>query len=300
MGLALGGLWGRNASFSCRAFFFSLRVRGFRLLRHLYGHLDLGDVGDRCRASRLAARVYYGNGGRGLSVAPQQRKTDDSGPIASLGLSDSPSSFRIAVRGTTPYGRGWVTPEWEIKPLGRPFDGSDTQTGSDWSDTGVTGVAIDQLIENLDPAVYHWRARLRYETAAFQQFSRWFTVPRNGWNEADLRTVAGDAQCIDSDGDGYGTWDCLSGPDCDDSNPSCTTDCTDADADGYCTTHDCNDALSDCTIDCTDADGDDLAACAGDCDDANPNCRIDCTDADADADGYCPPHDNCPSVARST
>ncbi len=39
--------------------------------------------------------------------------------------------------------------------------------------------------------VYHWRVRLHYSSATtpFQQYSRWVTMPWNGWQEADLRTA---------------------------------------------------------------------------------------------------------------
>jgi len=45
----------------------------------------------------------------------------------------------------------------------------------------VTGLSED--------TAYHWRARLRYHpvTTPFQPYSRWVTMPWNGWNEQDLR-----------------------------------------------------------------------------------------------------------------
>jgi len=41
------------------------------------------------------------------------------------------------------------------------------------------------------PTGIRWRVRLRYHpaTTPFQQFSRWLTMPWNGWNEQDLRTA---------------------------------------------------------------------------------------------------------------
>ena len=53
-----------------------------------------------------AAFLHYGNGGLGLSLRPQQRRADDSAPIAPLGKSDSVDSFNVNVLGRTPYGRG--------------------------------------------------------------------------------------------------------------------------------------------------------------------------------------------------
>jgi N-acetylneuraminic acid mutarotase len=52
---------------------------------------------------------------------------------------------------------------------------------------------------------------------------------------------------------------------------------------------DCDDRYASCTSVCTDADADGMPACAPDCDDTNPYCTTDCTDADLD--GYCVTHD---------
>jgi hypothetical protein len=135
------------------------------------------------------AFVYYGNGGMGLSLKPRQRRADDSGPIAPLGLSEG-NAFRLALLGRTPFGRGLVKLEWEVKPLGTPFSGSGTYQTA-WLDSGTAGVEFNELVSGLsEGTVYHWRVRLRYHpvTAPFQQCSRWLTMPWNGWQEQDLRT----------------------------------------------------------------------------------------------------------------
>ncbi len=67
-----------------------------------------------------AAFVYYGNAG-GLSLRPQQRRSDNSAPVALLGQSDQPDRFRLALLGRTPFGRGKVKLEWEVKPPRRPL-----------------------------------------------------------------------------------------------------------------------------------------------------------------------------------
>ena len=145
------------------------------------------------QAGEGRAFVYYGNGGLGPALRPQQRRSDDSAPIAPLGASDAFDSFRLAARGRTPFGRGNVKLEWEVKPLGTPFDGTGAQAGASWMDTGTAGAALDELATSLTPqTLYHWRVRLRYHlaTSPFQHRSRWLTVPWNGWQEADLRTLA--------------------------------------------------------------------------------------------------------------
>ncbi|MEW5986174.1 MAG: FG-GAP-like repeat-containing protein [Chloroflexota bacterium] len=136
------------------------------------------------------AFVYYGNEGLGLSLRPRQRRTDNSAPIAHLGASNSETAFRLALLGRAPFGRGDVRLQWEVKPLGVPFDGLGLQE-SIWRDSGVTGFDFNELVSNLNPGTaYHWRVCLLYDpvTTPFQQYSRWLTMPWNGWQEQDLRT----------------------------------------------------------------------------------------------------------------
>jgi hypothetical protein len=138
------------------------------------------------------ASLYPGNGGYGVSVTPQQRRSDDGASIAQLGRSDGYNSFRLAALGRSPFGRGRVKLEWEVKPLGVPFNGLGTQRSAVWLDSGTAGVALSELVTGLSgDTLYHWRVRLLYHPAStpFAQHSRWFTPPWNGWQEADLRTA---------------------------------------------------------------------------------------------------------------
>jgi FG-GAP repeat protein/VCBS repeat protein len=156
------------------------------------GYADLL-IGEGSYINNLASvHVYPGNGNYGLSLAPQQRRADNSAPIAQGGRSDSESAFRIAALGRSPFGRGKVKLEWEVKPLGTPLDGTGTQQSSTWMDSGTAGAAFDELVTGLSAnTVYHWRVRILYHpaTTPFQQYSRWFTQPWNGWQEADFRTA---------------------------------------------------------------------------------------------------------------
>ena len=139
------------------------------------------------------AFLFVGNGDAGKSLQPQQRRSTDSGPIAHLGASDSPNGFRLTVLGRTPFGRGRVKLEWEVKPLGTPFDGTGTQVSRSFTDTGTAGAALNELVTSLSGLnVYTWRVRLRYDpvTTPFAQHSRWLTAPWNGLREADLRMAA--------------------------------------------------------------------------------------------------------------
>jgi hypothetical protein len=135
------------------------------------------------------AFVYYGNGGAGLSLRPRQRRFDNIVPIDTGGRSRA-AKFRLAAAGRTPFGRGRVRLEWEVKPLGQAFDGSGLARTAVSLDTGAgaAGVPLNELVTGLQPVSYHWRLRLLYEAPAspFAQRSRWLTMPWNGWNETDL------------------------------------------------------------------------------------------------------------------
>ena len=122
-------------------------------------------------------------------------RADGSGPVHSLGESDDPTSFLLQLFAKTPYGRGRVRLQSEVKPLGTLLDGSGVQTAAGFTDSG--GPAFATLVESasgLTPgAIYHWRVRLEYDsvTQPFAPASRWLTIPLNGWQEADLRTNDG-------------------------------------------------------------------------------------------------------------
>src|SRR6185436_4936223 len=138
------------------------------------------------------AYVYAGNGIYGVSVRPQQRRSNNSAPIAPSGQSESLSAFRLAALGRSPFGRGKVKLEWEVKPLGTAFNGASTQKSAAWMDSGTAGAALNELVSGLSTGThYHWRVRVLYHpvTTPFQAHSRWFTQPWNGWQENDLLTA---------------------------------------------------------------------------------------------------------------
>jgi hypothetical protein len=78
--------------------------------------------------------------------------------------------------------------EWDVKVMGDIFGVTGTGRSTSWLSTGTTGAGLNELVSSLEPDSYHWRVRLLYDpvTSPFQQKSRWFTVPWNGWNETDL------------------------------------------------------------------------------------------------------------------
>jgi hypothetical protein len=100
--------------------------------------------------------------------------------------------------GRSPEGRGRVTLEWEVKPLGTPFDSSGTGMSPSSLDTGSPGaagsaVALDELVSSLTPGTpHHWRLRLVTENPFFPR-SPWLSLAGNNHSETDLRTARNQA-----------------------------------------------------------------------------------------------------------
>jgi hypothetical protein len=140
------------------------------------------------------AFLYYGNEGDGLDRIARQGRADNVRPIDLLGRSDSPTSFRLKALGRTAFGRGKVELQWEVKPLGTPFDGSGLGNGT-LLDTGVPGVAgsavaLNELVTGLTAdTAYHWRLRI-VTNSPFFPHSPWLWLPYDGATETDLRTGA--------------------------------------------------------------------------------------------------------------
>jgi hypothetical protein len=145
---------------------------------------------DAGEADEGRAVLYNGNAGAGRALAPQTRRSTDAAPIAYLGQSDSGTSLRLAARGHSPFGRGRLRLEWELRPLGTPFTGTPTGIGA-WVDSGTAGAALNEPVSGLrDATGYSWRVRLRYHPASvpYQPTSRWLTQPLAGQRELRFRT----------------------------------------------------------------------------------------------------------------
>jgi hypothetical protein len=139
------------------------------------------------------AWLYYGNGGDGLDRIARQARVDDTAPIATLGLSDSPSGFRLRAVGRTPAGRGMVRLQYEVEPFGMPLDGDHILQGP-FVDTGEPGPNGSAVNLGRDPgdleggSLYHWRLRVAADSPFFPR-SPWLTLPYNAASEADFRTA---------------------------------------------------------------------------------------------------------------
>ena len=215
-----------------------------------YADVIIGASGyDNGEAEEGRAFLYYGGGGPGLSLVPQQRRADGSRPVQALGSSRASDSFSLEmVTAQTPFGPARVRLEGEAKPLGASFNGTGTTMG-DWHPTWDPNHHAKCQPSGLTAGTaYHWRARLLYDpaTTPFQSRSRWISPWWNGPQETDLRTTAPDA-----DGDGYTSpADCDDGDarvypgapqrcdginnDCNDTGyPAVPANETDDDADGY-------------------------------------------------------------------
>ena len=145
------------------------------------------------------AFVYYGNGesGPGLSLIPQQHRADDSATVDCL-CGSGEDGVSIRLNGRTPYGRGKLKMEIELKPLGTDFNSTDTVVSSSWDDISTCGITLTLPVDfptSQVSVVYKWRARLIYHpaTTPFQQYSRWLTMSWNGLEEGDFRLAAATA-----------------------------------------------------------------------------------------------------------
>jgi len=145
---------------------------------------------DNPTESEGMAFLYYGNGGRGASLRPHQMLWSTE-PLAHLGQSDKTDRIIIGTRLNRPFGRGGAMLEIEVKPLGVPFDGSETYRMSGYMHPIISNITYAWICSGLEAGTsYHWRLRWRYEpvTSPWLPASRWVTVPWNGWDEADFRT----------------------------------------------------------------------------------------------------------------
>ena len=121
--------------------------------------------------------LYYGTGSAGMLARLQQRRADDSAPIAPGGSAASADSVRLAGLARGPAGQRDVKLQWEIKERGAAFDGSGLGESA-WQDGGIQGFSFDELVTGLDvDKRYHLRVRVlarpHGQTGAAPSLSRW-------------------------------------------------------------------------------------------------------------------------------
>ena len=272
-----------------------------------YSDLIVGADGwDGGETDEGAVYLYRGNAGDGSTApgwSPALRALQPSSAVALQpgGHSISVDSFDASLFARSPFGRGRVKLELEVKAFGTPFDGSGT-IATNWTDTGTSGVVLSQLASSLAPeTAWHWRARLRYDPTRWQPAvaSRWLSGVVGRPTEAHVVTACtadfdGDGQCDSFDPDLDGDGDPNSS-DCAELDPTIYTgspeacDAIDSDCDGSFV-DEFTDFDGDGDPDCTDSDDDGDGDPDGtDCDDAEPTTWLGapetCDAIDSDCDG---------------
>jgi len=161
-----------------------------------------GDLSEEGQAS-----VYLGNAGSGgLVQTLQQRTRAGARPIAVVGTTGENGLFRIRCAFPWNAGFSWAASapaeawlEWEVKPLGVPFDGTGIRRGTAQA-LGAPGgsVNVDELASIDDAAghartstarSYHWRARVATNQPLFPN-TAWFSLPGSSPSEAKVRKPA--------------------------------------------------------------------------------------------------------------
>jgi len=136
------------------------------------------------------AYLYCGNDSDGLHVLPRQWRPDLDTPVIPALKTRSQNHVGLGVLARTFFGRSDVMAQFEVKPLGTPFDGMGLVT-TEWADAGAMGISVSEVIGGLsDRTMYKWRARIGYRLSdgAPQPFGRWIYQPYNsGLGEADFQ-----------------------------------------------------------------------------------------------------------------
>ena len=150
---------------------------------------------DNGQSDEGRAFLYYGGGGRGLALAPQQRQSGSAAAISPQGKTDDPNNFNLTARARSAMGRTKVKLEWQAAPGTAAFGAAGTVNGvsAAWTDSGVAGVIMTQQVSGLVSGTnYHWRLRLRYAPVSTLTpvASRWLYGPNGGAREQDLKTMA--------------------------------------------------------------------------------------------------------------
>jgi len=224
---APGSAWGPDSNYVLAHFGTSVAAAG-DVNGDGYADVIVGAIGDAPPIDPGArAFIYHGGGGAYRARIPRQARTDASTPIALLGKSDSETGLALREQGQTAAGRGKIRLQWEVKPLGTPFDGtglgasSVVDTGSPAVGLG-SAVSFNEAVTGLgEGTFYHWRSRIVSSDPFFPR-SPWMSLAGNNVTETKLRT----AGCVDRDGDAYGV---LSDPSC----LSLVLDCNDESASAW-------------------------------------------------------------------
>jgi hypothetical protein len=132
------------------------------------------------------AELNGGGGSGGLHPAPMALslfRADAATPLSPWGFTESADSVAVEAFARPPLGRSGVALEWEVKPLGTPFDGTGLGWSGAYSDSGTAGLPLAETISGLpEGSAQHLRVRLRYDPAdgPAQRHSPWSYAGRPG------------------------------------------------------------------------------------------------------------------------
>ncbi len=164
-----------------------------------YSDVIVGAYGyDNGQSNEGRAYVYYGNNGGGQDVRPGQFRTDLATPVVPALKTNASDQAGLGLWGRTYYGRGDIKAQFEVKPLGTPFNGAGlSETG--WFDSQINGAQMSQVVALSPGTRYKWRARTKYKMTdgATQPYGRWIYQPYNGGlGEADFCCLASDPSAV--------------------------------------------------------------------------------------------------------
>jgi len=133
------------------------------------------------------AFVYYGGGGRGVSLNPRQQNNDGA-PLAHLGRTRIATTVRIRWLEQSPFGRGNQAFEHGMSLLSNPGSVSIRWSGY-YYPIEINESLYFSFTDCPTKTVCMWKLRWLYDpaTTPWMPRSRWVTNPWNGQKEADFR-----------------------------------------------------------------------------------------------------------------
>ena len=160
---------------------------------------------DDGQADEGGAFVHLGNEGRGPLRSLSQRHRTGTRPVARLGHAGTSGllhlrvevPINLALHPLLPAPTAWL--EWEVKPLGVPFDGSNVERGTPQTiPTGGGSLILEELVALSDDRPhlrfarsrqYSWRLRVATGDPLLPH-TAWFSIPGSNRSEAKVRRLA--------------------------------------------------------------------------------------------------------------
>ncbi len=136
-------------------------------------------------ANEGSVHLFRGNNAEGYNRLSRQYLADLVSPLSTNSDDYTSTLFGIGHLARSPIQRTTAKLRWEVVHEGQPFSGipitnsvAADANSAVWTDLGLAGVEIKQLILKTPPFIRHkWRARVEYPMHKMidgQRFSRWF------------------------------------------------------------------------------------------------------------------------------